>query len=364
MKKKGMIAGLIFAALATGAAAQAQTGASGKDVETAASPAPSPTASPLKIAGFLQSWLSAGNSVSSAAGGASTLFGGALLKHLRLNFSGEPAAGMKVVALPELAGGVILLDGYAAFDFGRFFLKEASAGPLLLTAGQFKTPFGLNRMYTPTQLVSVDYSTINKGLFGTGGGSAGFWDDGLMATLNLKPLRLDFAAVEGLGPNQLFNPPSGFGLRDHLDYCGRLEFSLGDGRLLLGASYYYGTLFTTPGTQEFAKALSFTGFHLKVLGGPRDFALEGEFIQRSEQRFGVNGQVSRWVGTVQPFAAYEHVEDLSQTANNTTRWLAGANWVPSGSSPLRLTLEILAEAAGPGQAPDNTKGVFQSQVVF
>src|SRR4051794_5698544 len=93
-----------------------------------------PTAAALRVNGFLQSWIDTGENPSHEY-----KLGGTLVKHLRLKLTADVADGLSLVVVPELAGGLTLLDGYAAMDLTKF--PYETAVPLILTVGQFKTPF-------------------------------------------------------------------------------------------------------------------------------------------------------------------------------------------------------------------------------
>jgi len=269
-----------------------------------------------------------------------------------------------VIVVPELtAPAFVLLDGYATLDFGQVFLDESAPGEFSLTAGQFKTPFGLNRMVTPPQLTSVEYSSISSAVFT----DKTFWDDGLMATYKGKAFRLDVAAVKGLGPN-LFTAP--FNLSSpNQDYLGRLEVPLFDGQLTLGASYYYGTHFTTAGTQAFSTAKNWFGAHAKWKGLPKTYDLEFEWITRESEMFGINGQAAFWLfANIQPFVLYEYVENHQKESLSTGRMGGGFNWYPKTAGPLRITLETIGESqgywAGDPFHLSSGKTILQTQVTF
>lgn len=281
--KKQWMAGIMAVGLAMGSLAQAKDEMPKEDkADAGAVMTPSPTpvpAPPVKIGGFLQAWWGAGNSNNTAPGHDYNLAGD-FLKHLRVKIQAEPLSGVQVVIVPELAGGFTLLDGYVWLNFDQAFLKQDAPGDLSLTAGQFKTPFGLDRMYLPSQLVGVEYSIISGAVFG----DKSSWDDGLMATYKGKDLRFDLAAVKGLGPNLLTSAYVGtnpLGLANaNQDYVGRVEVPLFDQQLTLGASYYYGTHFSAPGTQGFLAPKSWFGIHAKWKGAPKTYDLEAEFIGR------------------------------------------------------------------------------------
>src|ERR1051326_8609710 len=151
-----------------------------------------PAPATLKWNGFLHSWIDSGENAKSEY-----KLGGTLLKRLRLKLTADVYDGVSLVALPEFAGGFTLLDGYAAFDLSRF--PQPTAWPLTITVGQFKTPFGQNKMYVPQALYAVDYSSIYNGMFNANG-PLGFWDMGAMAVYKDPLFKVEAAAVGGAGP--------------------------------------------------------------------------------------------------------------------------------------------------------------------
>ncbi|GEM_PF-5185478 len=339
--------------------------------DPAAAPSPSPTAvltaSPVKVNGFLQAWLDAGNSPSTAPGTNYNLAGD-YLRHLRLNFQADPLSGLHLVALPEFAGGFVLLDGYARLDFNQVFLGAADPGEFALTVGQFKTPFGLNRMYNPAQLLSVEYSTINNGTFA----QKNFWDSGLMATYKGKDFRFDLAAIKGQGPN-LFTAALATGatplgvLNSNQDYVGRLEIPIGS-NFSVGGSYYYGF-------QTLALVKNWFGAFLKWKGDAKTWDAEAEFISRdntdlsTNEVVGINAQADIWLGdSIQPFLLYEYVENHLTPASSSGRMGGGINWYPRTVGALRMTLEAVGEGAGYVSAdptqPTSGKVILQTQVIF
>jgi len=331
-----------------------------------------PPPPPIKIGGFLQSWLVAGNSTSAGVVGKQYRLSGDLLRHFRVRFQADPIPGVSVIMIPELtAGAFTLLDGYATLDAQQVFLGETTPGELSFTVGQFKTPFGLNRMYAPPQLTSAEYSTVSGRTFG----STSFWDAGLMATYKGKLFRLDVATVKGLGPNQFGPAPNVFTLSTNQDYCARLEVPLMDGQLVVGGSYYYGKHFVAPGTQGFLIPRHWFGAFFKLKGLPKTYEIETEFISRNTEgfyvgeRLGVSALASFWLtGNLQPFVLYEFVEDRPAYASSTGRMGGGINWFPVMGGPVRLTLEMIGESFGLHAASpswlSNGKTVLQTQVIF
>jgi hypothetical protein len=178
---------------------------------------------------------------------------------------------------------------------------------------------------------------------------------------------LDLAAVKGLGPN-LFTAPLNLSSPNQ-DYCARLEVPLFDGLLAFGASYYYGTHFTTPGTQAFASPKNWFGAHAKLKGLPKTYDFEFEWITRDSEMFGINGQAAFWISAnLQPFLLYEYVENHLKASLSTGRMGGGMNWYPRTAGPLRITLETVGEslgmAAGDPFRLTSGKTILQTQVVF
>jgi len=357
MKTKKILGALgLAAALAAGNAWAA--------MEIAPPPPP-----PIKIGGFLQSWLVAGNAAPSTVVGKQYKLSADLLRHFRVRFQADPIPGVQVIMIPELtAGAFTLLDGYATLDTNQVFLGESTPGELTLTVGQFKTPFGLNRMYTPPQLTGVEYSHATGRVFG----STSFWDAGLMATYKGKLFRFDAATVKGLGPNQFAGP---FNLSTNQDYCARLEIPLMDGQLNVGGSYYYGKHFTTPGAQGFTIPRHWFGAFFKLKGLPKTYEVEAEILSRNVEdlsvgeMFGVSAMASFWLtGSLQPFLIYEYAENRLTWTAATGRMGGGIHWFPVMGGPVRLTLEMVGESFGLHAASpswlSNGKTVLQTQVVF
>lgn len=98
------------------------------------------SAAALETSGFLQS------RVSLTEGSDPSLNTvGINLQHLRVRLAGEAAPGVSVAVMPEMAGGFQLLDAYADWS-------PRPDGGVSLRVGQFKFPFGLDRMAGPQAL--------------------------------------------------------------------------------------------------------------------------------------------------------------------------------------------------------------------
>jgi hypothetical protein len=338
----------------------------------------------IKLNGFAQAWETLGEGSNSVAQGPSYNQTGTMLKRLRLKMTADVYDGLSVVVLPELAGttGFQLLDGYMQADLSKYIVDFNL--PITVTFGQFKTPFGLNRMYTPPQLVFVDYSSISNNIFG----SNNFWDDGLMVSwAQPKLFKLDVAAVDGQGIN-LATPTSYFNTNGIQDGVARLDLQFIDG-LNFGGSVYYGELFRTigTGTPEFSATgpsilaegpggvtvtsqvsgeRLLTGGHLQYKTFGKGFQLDLEAINRGLERGGFSGIVSQYVvNWLQVALGYDRVEVYGNDKSGATRYQAGLNWFPGG--PLRISLDEEASAAGPDESlrPGSaSKTIMQAQVVW
>jgi hypothetical protein len=328
----------------------------------------------VKWNGFAQAWETLGENGNSVAKGPEYTQNGALLKRLRFKMTAEAYDGLSLVMLPEVAGsqGFQLLDGYIQADLDKYLLDFSY--PITVIAGQFKTPFGLNRMYTPPQLAFVNYSSISNGVFG----SNNFWDDGLMITWRqAKLFKLDLAAVDGQGPN-LATPTGYFNANGDQDAVARLDLQFIDG-LSFGGSAYYGEHFAGLGTgaplytlvgatagSKIAGPRLITGGFLQYKTFGKGFQLDLEFINRNTERGGFSGVVSQYLADWMQLAlGYDRIEVYGLDASASTRYQAGLNFYPGG--PLRLSLDQEASAAGtdqslrPGSA---SKTILQAQVTF
>lgn len=319
----------------------------------------------IKWNGFIQAWESLAESGNSVPKGPDYNQSGAMLKRFRIKMTAEAYDGLTVVLLPELAGssGFFLLDGYIQADLDKYLVDFSL--PISVTMGQFKTPFGLNRMYTPAQLAFVNYSSISNAVFG----SSNFWDDGLMLTYKIpKMLKLDLAVVEGLGPNQA-TPASYAFAGGSQDYVGRLEYMPLE-YLTVGGSFYHGEYFTgNGGTQEFPiggkdnpRLWSSAFMQLKFWG--KSLQVDLEMINRGVDRGGFSGVASYYIfDSLQAALGYDRLEVYGNDKAAATRYQLGLNWWPGG--PLKLGLNEEASAAGtdqslrPGSA---SKTVLQAQV--
>ena len=338
----------------------------------------------IKWNGFAQVWETLGEGPNSLAQGPTYDQNGALLKRLRFKMTAEAYDGLTLVLLPEVAGttGFQLLDGYIQADLDKYILDFGQ--PISVTLGQFKTPFGLNRMYTPPQLVFVNYSAITNNVFG----SNNFWDDGLMVTYRLpKMFKLDLAAVDGQGPN-LATPTGYFGTGGMQDGVARLDLQFIDG-LSFGGSVYYGEHFRALGagapefpvqgpsilpegaagvtvTSKVSGQRLLTGGHIQYKTFGKGFQLDLECINRGVERGGFSGVTSYFlVDWLQLALGYDRVEVYGNDKAASTRYQAGLNWFPGG--PLRISLDEEASAAGTDQSlrpGSNSKSILQGQVTF
>jgi hypothetical protein len=338
----------------------------------------------VKWNGFAQAWETLGENANSVAKGPSYNQNGAMLKRLRFKMTAEAYDGLSLVMLPEVAGstGFQLLDGYIQADLDKYLIDFG--WPITVIAGQFKTPFGLNRMYTPPQLLFVNYSSISNNVFG----SNNFWDDGLMLTWRQPKLfKLDLAVVDGQGPN-LATTTNYIQTNGNQDAVARLDLQFIDG-LSFGGSVYQGEhfrvlgtgtpLFTSTGPSIVAEGpggvtvtSKVTGPRL-ITGGFLQFKTFGkglqvdlECINRGVERGGFAGAVGYYLwDSLQLALGYDRVEVYGNDAAARTRYQAGLNWFPSG--PLRISLDQEASAAGtdqslrPGGAAET---ILQGQVTF
>jgi hypothetical protein len=304
----------------------------------------------LETGGFLQSrvGLSEGSSPALNTVGLS-------LNHLRVKLASDDASAVKVVVMPELAGGFSLLDAYADWS-------PAADGALSLRVGQFKFPFGQDRMPGPQALERADYSAIDAALFP---GSA--WDVGAAVTLKGAGLRLDAAVIEGQGANLAASGP--VGARERSDVSGRLEWSGLDGGLTLGASLYQGLsqktpwapTATIPAGDSWGPSHTWSGGHLKAKAGR--LSLRAEAISRDDRL---------WGATVEPrlaltpglsvVAYYDRVEDQANDAAGKTAVGAALAW--QALPQLELTLDLRGSAAGPDQRPTRSQALAQVQAGF
>lgn len=334
---------------------------------------------PAKISwnGFIHDWVTIGENPKKEYANS-----GDLVKRFRFKMNVEAYDGLNVVLVPELAGqgtsviapsggttvtaavfGFTLLDAYATIDLSKYLVDMSL--PLTVTIGQFKTPFGLNRMYTPSQLTLVDYSSIYNGAGGVMQTST-FWDDGLMLTYKLASfwnLKADAAWVEGLGIDQPTPGGNAFGSRPNQDFVGRLEVTPLAG-LTVGGSYYNGEAFGASGTPGFPnKPKNFSGAFVKYAMFGKSFAAEAEFINRDLERLGLTIQLSQYVcDSLQLAVGYDHVTMYQNDKADNTRYMGGLNWFPGG--PLRFSLMQLGTATGVTQSPSDTRTILQTQVTW
>lgn len=353
-------------------------------------------APPVKVTwnGFIQAWETLAETANTKAVGPEYSLNGSMLKRFRIKMTAEAYDGLNLVMIPELAGtgSFQLLDGYFQADLDKYLLDFGT--PISITFGQFKTPFGLNRMYTPPQLLFVNYSLVSNSVFG----SNNFWDDGIMLTYKMpKVFTLNIAAVDGQGPNLATG--TGYTLANgKQDGVARLDLLFLDG-FSFGGSVYYGEHFAnvqgTPGTpaalapgtplynlvgptyQAGAAAGTtvtskvsgqrlITGGHLQFKTFGKGFQADLEYINRDLERGGFAGALSYYlVDWLQLALGYDHVEVYGNEAANGTRYQAGINWFPGG--PVRISIDQEASAAGPDQSlrPGSAaKSILQGQVTF
>lgn len=299
-------------------------------------------AAETKIVGFVQTWLTA---VDSSDGVVDNF--GLVAPHARVKFVGTPEDNIKLVVMPELAGGKItLLDA-----FGDWTLD--SEGIYTLRFGQFKFPFGLNRMYHPGQLDRSNYSMLNGSLFP---GHA--WDVGGELLYRRGNVKFDIAVIEGQGPNLTAGT---VGNRGRQDVSGRLEIALMDKAVTVGASIYQGLSQKTPWAAILEENHTWGGGHLKAAFGP--LGLQAEVINRDDLKFGVNAEPSYQVSEkLKLVGYYDRIEDQANDLLGKTRM--GLALVYAVSPKLEFTLDTQGNSTGPEQKPVSNATVLQAQFNF
>jgi len=366
----------------------AAVGLRAEDATGASAAAPTAVATPVTLhwTGFVQDWAVLGEATGNKAH--SYTEAGNYLKHVQFGVTADAYPGVKLVLLTELAGqsvtgtgavvgstyGMTLLNAYAAVDLSQF--TGPVALPLTLTAGQFKTHFGLNRMYRPDQLTLVDYSTI----YNTAGGVMGtsiYWDDGIMlAWQEANLIEADAAWVNGQGPNLLAASKTVLGQPDQ-DFVANVTLTPLK-TLKLGASYLYGEVFSTPGVVGFPnKPKTFTDEYARFAMPGKSFAAELEFINRSgsgnvalpatitdgADRNGFTATLSQYLcDPLQLVFGYDMVTVYGFHSLDSSRYLGGLSWWPGGT--LRVSLEQEASAAGVSSRPAYSSTILQTQVSF
>ena len=298
------------------------------------------------IGGFVQTWLAANEGTDRTVDDF-----GLLVKHARVKFTGTPTEGVKLVVMPELAGGLQagglqLLDAY-----GDWTIDEE--GVYTLRFGQFKFPFGLNRMYHPGALNRSGYSSIN-GLFP---GHA--WDVGGALLYRRGLFSLDAAIIEGQGPNLLAS--NGVGTRRRSDASGKLEVALMDKAVVVGASIYQGLRHANPFATAMAESHTWSGGHVKASFG--SMAMEAEVISRDdlnwgatiEPRYAINDQFTLLV-------YYDRRENQASDLAGSTA--VGGGIIYSPNKKVEITLDVIGKSTGPEQKPVNTAAVLQTQFNF
>jgi hypothetical protein len=315
----------------------------------------------IKWNGFIHAWAGLGENAKQEDVNA-----GVGLERLRFRMAASPYDGVTVVIIPELAGAFSLLDGYAKIDLDKYFL-DLAAWPISVTAGQFKTPFGQNRMYTPPQLAVVDYSNIYNGAGGVVQATS-FWDQGLMVSAPIDTwAKFDLAWVHGLGPNQVA-PGTGFGGKQMQDFSGILNLTKLYPGLTVGGSFYAGESFNPAGLAAFPVNTTispkvFSGAHFKYATFGKGFSLEAEFINRTLDRIGYNAVLSQYITDAwQLVYSYDHVTVYVNDKNDHTRHIVGVNWFPGGT--VRVSLNQVGTRTGVSQVPGNTATILQTQVTW
>jgi hypothetical protein len=277
---------------------------------------------------------------------------GLSLAHVRIRYTAPAAPGVQVAIMPELAGGFGLLDAYADWTI--------MDGGLSLRVGQFKFPFGQDRMPGPQALERADYSAVNAALFP---GSA--WDVGSMATLKAAGLDLAVAVIEGQGANLA---AASAGSRGRKDFSARLQWSSTEGGLVLGASLYQGLSHKTPWAPTppppsvtWGPNHTWSGAHLAVK--TERLGLKAEYIGRDDLLWGVTVEPRVALGGgLSLVAYYDRVENQALASAAATAMGGALAW--RFAPELELTLDGRGTASGPDQKPTATQIQLQYQVGF
>jgi hypothetical protein len=316
-------------------------------------------APPVKVSwnGFAHAWAGAGENAKREY-----VNSGVQLKRLRFKMTAEAYDGLTVVILPELVPTFTLLDGYVAVDLSKYVLDFSL--PLTVTMGQFKTPFGLNRMYLPPQLLTMDYSRIYNGATGVMG-TTSFWDDGVMLSYKQGTLfKVDAAWVEGLGPNIGASTGTTYGSKPNQDFAAKVDVTPFGPILTVGGSVYYGEAYGAAGVPGFpGKPKVFSGAHAKVKLFGKSFEGEAEMINRTDDRMGYTVSLGQFIfDWLQLAGIYDHVTDYKTDKSDNTRYLGGLNFYPGG--PFRIGVMEEGTASGPSQQPVDSKSILQAQVTW
>jgi hypothetical protein len=306
--------------------------------EAVAAPAPNAWADKVKVSGFLKTWFVAADNVKK-----DYRAGSALVKNMRVKIEAKPAEDWSVVVMPELAGsaGASLLDAYVAIK----------RGPVTLTGGQFTVPFGEDITGSPAKLWSVDNSMV----FGLVRGGKNR-DQGAMATVAMGPLKVQAAAIQGLG----INPVAGANgyTTDRNDYVGRVEATVRKS-MVAAAAVYSGTNTTSPVQNNWSEV------SLKCNGSPLLPALfwKAEWLNNPvSTHWGITGNVGLKTGLYKTVLIYERFRDNLADAGGRTNF--GGGVTRDMGNGLSLTLQSFGVSAGPSESPTGGRTVAQLLAEF
>lgn len=278
---------------------------------------------------------------------------GLSLAHVRFRYATEAAPGVQVAVMPELAGGFALLDAYADWSV-------LDGGVLALRVGQFKFPFGQDRMAGPQALDRADYSAIDVALFP---GSA--WDVGAMATAKAGGFSLAVAVIEGQGANLAVASAGG---RERNDVSARAQWSGWNGALILGGSLYQGLGNKTPWAPTasapaggWGPSHTWGGGHLSVHAGR--LGLKAEIINRDDLLWGATVESRLALGAGFSLVGYyDHVENQALVSGCGTAIGGAMAW--QAAPKVELSLDGRGTASGPDQKPTASQIQLQFQAGF
>ncbi len=239
------------------------------------------------------------------------------------------------VIIPELVNHpyAYLLDAYVQ-------IKQPGK-ERVLRMGQFKFPFGYDRMFTPAQLRRVDYSPISGAIFARDG-----WDTGALIIVGEAWWKLTAAMVQGVGSTLLPKAPASAAATDASTGTGTFELKWAAINLSVIGSAFYGNT-GLPAN----KRLWVTGVALRQGLGPA--TLEAEVINHELGRWGLH--VQPWVklpGNLELGAFYDRIKDHTTPALDKNG--AGGVLAWDATKQLRLTVQ------GEGQVLKSAKSKIES----
>ncbi len=311
------------------------------EVTIQVTPAPAPKPS-FNLKGFVKAWAQVSEDPSDKGLDQGTL----MLKSSRLIVQGQASDEVSVQLVSELAGGIKVLDAYASWKASPHYT---------LVGGQFKFPFGKDRMETPASLERVDYSGVTARI--TNRVAVNGWDDGFMAKAQWGPVKFDAAIFQGQGPNQA--TPSA---RDEREYSATLEWVALPG-LKLGGSFYDGQDLAFTNRPDFVTAAYLVG---QV--GAADLSVE--YLAQHWGKYGVISQLGYKIADkYKVFVYYDRVEDPRDLpgaglGHSGGRSEQGLGLICDHVKGLRLTLQVSGANAGPDQTPRSTQAVAQALARF